>query len=424
MNAYFKSEVRYHKVFMLLLVLLLYPATGFSLDNDRWNTGLGFQFYPPGARALGMGGAFVGLADDATAAASNPAGIAQLTHMQLAIEGRYTGKDSTTNTFPFSLGAPNNAYQTDSSSTDDVAGVTFGAFTTPLFDNFLNVSLFYDKPMSFSSTKNSVRGFSGFAPIVSYPSTTDISIDEAGLSIAKSFLDGKVMIGLGVGVQFFDFKQHELWIQPGAFDISASQTDEGVSYRAGVLVKPMDSLRLGISYTYMPSFDYTIQQRNLTTNTITPIGTAFDVPDNLSFGAAYNIFPNWVALFELRYVMYSQLMKKFAVSTIYPGSVEISTPSQYRMNDVMEIHFGTEYVLNAIPNFPIPLRAGGYFEPAHDIKYTGLNEVETNMFNGGSDLWHGTVGAGVVLFNHVQFDVGADLTEEGQNVAASLVYQF
>lgn len=33
-----------------------------------------FRFGPPGARSLGMGGAFVALADDATASEANPAG--------------------------------------------------------------------------------------------------------------------------------------------------------------------------------------------------------------------------------------------------------------------------------------------------------------------------------------------------------------
>ena len=39
---------------------------------------LDFLFATPGARAVGMGKAFVGLADDATAAYSNPAGLSNL----------------------------------------------------------------------------------------------------------------------------------------------------------------------------------------------------------------------------------------------------------------------------------------------------------------------------------------------------------
>lgn len=42
-----------------------------------------------GARALGMGGAFIAIADDATAASWNPAGLAQLERFSLSFVGRY-----------------------------------------------------------------------------------------------------------------------------------------------------------------------------------------------------------------------------------------------------------------------------------------------------------------------------------------------
>jgi len=42
-----------------------------------------------GARALGMGGAFIGVADDATAASWNPAGLIQLEKPELSIVGEY-----------------------------------------------------------------------------------------------------------------------------------------------------------------------------------------------------------------------------------------------------------------------------------------------------------------------------------------------
>ncbi len=47
-----------------------------------------FSFSNPGARSLGFGGAFVALADDATAAFANPAGLTQLVEPEVSIEGR------------------------------------------------------------------------------------------------------------------------------------------------------------------------------------------------------------------------------------------------------------------------------------------------------------------------------------------------
>jgi hypothetical protein len=47
----------------------------------------------PGARSLGLGGAFVAVADDATAAWANPSGLMQLVRPEISIEGRSWSED-------------------------------------------------------------------------------------------------------------------------------------------------------------------------------------------------------------------------------------------------------------------------------------------------------------------------------------------
>ena len=47
------------------------------------------EFAPPGARSLALGGAFVAVADDATASVANPAGLTFLVRPEVAIEGRF-----------------------------------------------------------------------------------------------------------------------------------------------------------------------------------------------------------------------------------------------------------------------------------------------------------------------------------------------
>jgi hypothetical protein len=48
-----------------------------------------FSFSNPGARSIGLGGAFVALADDATAVYSNPGGLVQLARPEISIDGRF-----------------------------------------------------------------------------------------------------------------------------------------------------------------------------------------------------------------------------------------------------------------------------------------------------------------------------------------------
>jgi len=49
---------------------------------------LEFSFSNPGARSMALGGAFVALADDATAAFANPAGLIQLVRPEISLEMR------------------------------------------------------------------------------------------------------------------------------------------------------------------------------------------------------------------------------------------------------------------------------------------------------------------------------------------------
>jgi long-subunit fatty acid transport protein len=60
-----------------------------------------------GARALGMGSAFIGVADDATAASWNPAGLIQLETPEVSIVGSYSRRreDTTFEAFPEASGA-------------------------------------------------------------------------------------------------------------------------------------------------------------------------------------------------------------------------------------------------------------------------------------------------------------------------------
>ena len=60
------------------LLALVAPANGAKYSGEFLSLGVG-------ARALGLGGAFVGVADDATACFWNPAGLAQLNRKELSL---------------------------------------------------------------------------------------------------------------------------------------------------------------------------------------------------------------------------------------------------------------------------------------------------------------------------------------------------
>src|SRR5215210_6834255 len=89
--------------------LFIAISAAFTLQLAAQNTdieslsGLQFNFGNPGARSLGMGGAFLGLADDASAAEANPAGLTILRKPEISIEARNYEEQqifTTSGTFP------------------------------------------------------------------------------------------------------------------------------------------------------------------------------------------------------------------------------------------------------------------------------------------------------------------------------------
>lgn len=78
-------------VILACLALLLYSNNGLQAATLFQQVGVSSSPNPvgSGARAMGMGGAFIAIADDATAASWNPAGLIQLEKPELSIVGAY-----------------------------------------------------------------------------------------------------------------------------------------------------------------------------------------------------------------------------------------------------------------------------------------------------------------------------------------------
>ncbi len=76
------------KTVLLLLAMMLFPISISAQDTILSETNFS-SVIGAGARALGMGGAFIAIADDATAASWNPAGLAQLERFSISLVSRF-----------------------------------------------------------------------------------------------------------------------------------------------------------------------------------------------------------------------------------------------------------------------------------------------------------------------------------------------
>ncbi len=81
---------------VILVMAFLFPASVFSQEEIAVYEPTAGNFFVVGARALGMGGAYIAVASDATALIYNPAGLARVTRMEFASGLTHQRMDNTT----------------------------------------------------------------------------------------------------------------------------------------------------------------------------------------------------------------------------------------------------------------------------------------------------------------------------------------
>ena len=136
-------------ILTLAVVILIVAASSLQAATLFQNVGVASSPNPvgSGARALGMGGAFIGVADDATAASWNPAGIIHLERPELSIVSDYNKRKE-----EFS-----STMHPESNNTGDVDDVDLNYFSAAypfhLFRNMvvsINYQRLYDFKRNFS----------------------------------------------------------------------------------------------------------------------------------------------------------------------------------------------------------------------------------------------------------------------------------
>ncbi len=245
----FRVRIAGALVSVLVLAAAAAPAGAQSQNPD---TAIQLNLSPPGARSLGLGGAFVGLADDATAAYTNPAGLTNLTlgGSEVAVELRHWQYN---NSFldrghglgdPVGIGADTVAGLERSESASSLSGLSFLSFAWVL-PRGLTLAFYRHELAKFETRLESQGAFffgvpppvPGLPPLLppvrSFPrrSRTDLEVLNYGISGAYELelprlgdLESTLSIGLGVSYfrldlsvrdEFFGFQLTDSPSQPG-----------------------------------------------------------------------------------------------------------------------------------------------------------------------------------------------------------------
>lgn len=418
--------------------------------------GIPFNFAPPGARALGMGGAFVAIADDATAAEANPAGLAILTQPEISFHGRSADYEIETvdlnalglttffqqerdpATFSVRSGTPLPTFE------DSVSGLAFASYVHP-FQSWV-LSLYYQQAAKFSGSSGFVLDDDLFQDFWSTQTGVDVELTNFGISSALRLGD-RLALGLSLRHSRLDLSAlrqlqvdyfFDLELDTGNLDhldvVRIRDTldgdDSALTFNAGLLVNPNGPVSLGLTYKRGGRFDIPFTSvmevcvdapaQGLTCDPTTFEGNfAFrevetstqrvSIPDFIGAGIAWRVTDQFVIALDAHRITYSNLQD---LVRLEDDPLGVTIP----VSDRTEIHLGAEYTILAQGGMlPISLRAGFFTDPDHD-------GIDRRIVDSADQ--HFTVGLGFVFQQNLQLDLAARFADSVNEGMLSVVYRF
>ncbi len=175
-------------------------------------SGLPVDLLPPGARSLGLAGAFTAVADDATAAVANPAGLANLSTTEVSVHLRnfdsdveFFDPDAYDTGWSHLVGDINKTYS------DSGSEVSFASIVKP-FDSWV-LSAYYLNQLNFQSDQleSGIDVDEIFLDTYTNIHSIDAAIEGYGASVAYR-ISSTFSIGVTVQNTKLDLASSDVWI--------------------------------------------------------------------------------------------------------------------------------------------------------------------------------------------------------------------
>ena len=432
-----------------LLFLTGLLAAGGAVAQNEAPPVVEFSFSNPGARSMGFGGAFVALADDATAAFANPAGLVNLVEPEVSIEGRVWGY-STTNVEGGRGFGPATGRGLDvisgldvGEATADLGGVSFLSLVYPKGD--WSLAFYRHQAANYEFAGDTTALFFGPWPGLpdsrarswDYRRSMDLEVASLGLSAGYRVNDD---LSLGLGLSYYEtdlsvgLESYEIWDENDpqgqtwwsahsffaapllVADWSLESRDSGWGFLAGILWRMSDRWSLGAVYRQGPEVRARIEERAGPMHWAVPEGEItqsatgdLKLPGVFGLGASYRSRDGRLTLgFEWDRVGYSSLLR--------------DTDPDLVLEDGDELHAGAEYVFLQSTTV-LAVRVGAWLDPNHRITYRGNDYVSRALYLPGEDEVHLAAGLGAV-FKRLQVDLGVDFSDPVDTVSLSTIYSF
>jgi long-chain fatty acid transport protein len=399
----------------------------------------------PGARSLGMGGAFAGIADDATAAYSNPAALVSLTRPEISYEARMSlphaqllfWETPKTGSVEQSTGVRFEAERTP----QEVAWLGGASFVSATYGGNRWATSIYHHQLADSRARATFQGH------VNRPEThATFSFDVAGQGLSGAF---RVNDSLSVGGTLVHYRARALVSEEqlggGGEQLGIRSTkvdDSDLSFNLGVLFEASGSWSVGAYYRDGASFnvieeDSTRRPPRPPGAPIRPPPSPLNFPNIYGVGVGYQINQNLLVAAEWSRISYSRLNRAENLPADFPDN-------RLQSSDADEFRFGLEYALWDLPAAPA-FRFGVWIDPDHSLRAVGpalpcpgemesgdlfvecslpaeggdLEAAESSalsngfrrLFPEGHDEVHLTAGVGFVRGQHFQVDAALDYVD-------------
>ncbi|MCB0390770.1 MAG: hypothetical protein KDD58_05755 [Bdellovibrionales bacterium] len=353
---------------IIFLILVMLPAHYLYAQDPAFSA---YGHHPTGStRVLAMGGAFVGLADDASAIITNPAGIA-LSRWGYDLQ-------STTNR------VVNREGDIDYDGTNDGFPYRFNYTTGALRFKYIGIGVGYSIPYhikeDFGGSLNSVQELK----IESY----DVALS---IRLGKSFSIGSTLHFENVSMSFNDYFNNQ----------SANDKNEIVYPTLGVIFRPNNKIGFGITYSSERRYDV---DENLNSNLLSVYNWFQDlvIPAKLNLGLSLQ--------FKKRLRLVGDLDFFYPTGNTYLlGSSSFDTANKIQERQFTLMHGGFEFTVISKKDLEFIWRGGGYQEPARLIN--------------AEDRFHFTMGVeirlGIVKVS-AAYDQAKDFTNYSQSIGLSI----
>ncbi len=404
-----------------------------------------FDLLAPGARSLGLGGAFAAVADDATAAEANPAGQTILTKPEVSVHVRNADYD--VRFFdPNALDA--NLYDATGPGPigrfrDSNTKISFLSFVYPM-EHFV-FSLYYQNSGQLQS-RSSIASFdSVFGD--TYLASSSVDVEQEAFGISGAFrLGEKFSIGASIKQSQLNFQSSSFSSVFGFRDLDAQfpgagpyedeitlgsavyGDDHDLTWNLGLLFNPNGTVSAGLVYKKGGTYKVTNRLSAYSVSSCAGAECSDDLdgwverrqsislPDVLSAGVAWRPSDTWLLSLQVDRVDYGKLPTGSSTGFLF-GSFQGEIANVDKLGKETVVHVGAEktFLFDA-PVMGLKLlsvRFGAFDDPDHD-GYAALDTDDT----------HYTFGLGTVLGEKLQLDLGAEFSDRVDAVVLSGVYHF